>query len=319
MVSMVGIVIATHGALADGLRSALELLMGPQEQLETLGLFHGDDPLDFEQRVRAAVERVDTGEGALVLVDILGGTPSNCAMRLLQDMHIHAIAGVNLTAVIQAVCSREDSGLTKLSQEVLAAEDEAVVDVNSRVFGASDQGGDSGSCPGGEGDSARGAVPGNSRIVLCRIDDRLIHGQVMTSWLNATSANKIMIVDDETAQNPFLRSVFKSAVPANVKIGVFSEKKAIDRLLKGFKPDDRVIILAKFPQTFLHLVEGGASLDEVIVGGMGSRNGRTKLYRNISATEEERKAFSELISAGVGLKIQILADDAQVDVAGLLK
>lgn len=113
----------------------------------------------------------------------------------------------------------------------------------------------------------------------------------MTSWLNATGANKIMIVDDETSQNPFLKSVFKSAVPANVKVGVFNEAKAVDRLIKGFKPTDRVIVLAKYPQTFLSLVERGASLRQVIIGGMGAREDRSRLYRNISASQDERAAL----------------------------
>ena len=63
-------------------------------------------------------------------------------------------------------------------------------------------------------------------IVLVRIDDRLIHGQVMTSWLNYTSANKIMIIDDEVANDAFMKSVLKTCVPANVKLATFTVEKA---------------------------------------------------------------------------------------------
>lgn len=58
-------------------------------------------------------------------------------------------------------------------------------------------------------------------IVLVRIDDRLIHGQVMTSWLNYTGANKIMVIDDGVAEDPFMKSVLKTCVPANVKLATF--------------------------------------------------------------------------------------------------
>ncbi|SES95330.1 PTS system sorbose subfamily IIB component [Enterococcus malodoratus] len=54
-------------------------------------------------------------------------------------------------------------------------------------------------------------------IVLARIDDRLIHGQVMTSWLNYTGANRIIIVDDETANDTFLKMIVTSVAPANIK------------------------------------------------------------------------------------------------------
>lgn len=62
-------------------------------------------------------------------------------------------------------------------------------------------------------------------IVLVRIDDRLIHGQVMTSWLNYTSANKIMIIDDEVANDAFMKSVLKTCVPANVKLATFTVER----------------------------------------------------------------------------------------------
>lgn len=65
----------------------------------------------------------------------------------------------------------------------------------------------------------------SNSIVLTRIDDRLIHGQVMTSWLNYTSATKIRVVDDRSAQDPFLKTVLKNAVPKNVGWGFLQQKK----------------------------------------------------------------------------------------------
>ena len=322
---MIGVVIATHGSLAEGLRSGIELLVGPQEQFETLGLYHGDDPVAFENKVRDAVEKVDAGDGFLCMVDVLGGTPSNVVMKLIQDYKVHAFAGVNLPAVIQAVFMREQLGFDDLAREVYKAQREGAVDINAKLAAVDDAASreekqermEPGTAPTIKVENSQTA-PGAGEIVLCRIDDRLIHGQVMTSWLNATGANKIMIVDNETAENPFLKSVFKSAVPANVGVGVFNEMKAADRLVKGFKPNDRVIVLAKYPQTILSLVEKGASLSKVIVGGMGAREDRSKFYRNISASDDEKQTFSELISKGVDVQIQILADDSQVNVSKLL-
>ena len=67
-------------------------------------------------------------------------------------------------------------------------------------------------------------------IVLTRIDDRLIHGQVMTSWLNYTGANKIMVIDNGTANDTFMKTVLKNAVPSNVGLGLFTVEKAAARL-----------------------------------------------------------------------------------------
>ena len=328
---MIGIVMATHGSLAEGLKSGIELLVGPQTDFEVLGLYHGDDPEAFENDVVAAIKRVDSGAGVLCLCDVLGGTPSNVLMRHLDMPNVHAIAGANLPMAIQAVFMRETMELEPLAAEVVKAGNESIVDLNDRLRGVAPKTpekieheqektvpGDAPAIPLAPSVDDGAPAAGKGEVVLCRVDDRLIHGQVMTSWLNATGANKIMIVDDETAQNPFLKTVFKGTVPANVGIGVFNEKKAADRLIKGFGPNDRVIVLAKFPQTFLSLVDKGASIGEVIIGGMGLRGERKKFYRNISASEAEKGVFRELIDRGVDVEIQILADDARTNVGKLL-
>lgn len=155
-------------------------------------------------------------------------------------------------------------------------------------------------------------------IVLTRIDDRLIHGQVMTSWLNFTSANKIMVIDDQSAADPFMKTVLKNAVPGNVGLGVFTAQKAAARLKKGFKPEDKVIILVKYPRTILSLMEQGIAFDYLNIGGMGAGKGREKFYKNISASEEEKDILKKIIDSGCQTEIQIIAEDAKVDVAKLL-
>lgn len=157
-----------------------------------------------------------------------------------------------------------------------------------------------------------------SKIVLTRIDDRLIHGQVMTSWLNFTGATKIMVIDDQTAADPFMKTVLKNAVPANVGLGLFTVEKAAVRLKKGFKPDDKVIILVKYPKTILSLIEAGIPFEHLNIGGMGAAEGREKFYKNISATPEEREILKKIIDSGCKVEIQIIAEDAKVDVEKLL-
>jgi len=156
-----------------------------------------------------------------------------------------------------------------------------------------------------------------SGIVLVRIDDRLIHGQVMTSWLNYTGANKIMIIDDESAVDPFMKSVFKTCVPDDVKVAAFTVAKAIPRLKKGFQKD-KCIILVKFPKTLYELMEAGIIFGHINIGGMGIRGTRKKFYKNISASEEERGMLKALIENGSKVSVRIVADDTETDVATLV-
>ena len=154
-------------------------------------------------------------------------------------------------------------------------------------------------------------------IVLVRIDDRLIHGQVMTSWLNYTSANKIMIIDDEVANDAFMKSVLKTCVPANVKLATFTVEKAAARLKKGFA-GDKCIILVKYPKTLYRLMSEGIVFDHVNIGGMGVSGDRTKFFRNISASEEEKKMLKELVEAGSKIDVRIIAEDSETDISKML-
>lgn len=156
-----------------------------------------------------------------------------------------------------------------------------------------------------------------SQIVLARVDDRLIHGQVMTAWLQYTDGNHIVIVDDGTAKDEFLKSVMKMSVPQGVKLDVLTVEDGI-KFLSEDHGKDNIIILAKTPAAYLSLVEGGVTLKEVIVGGMGANGQRKKFFKNISASDEERGIFKSIIDKGVSVKIQIVPSDKATDAAGLL-
>lgn len=156
---------------------------------------------------------------------------------------------------------------------------------------------------------------GMENIVLTRVDDRLVHGQVMTSWVKATGANKIMVVDDGVAEDELMKTVLKGVVPSQVKLGIFSVAKAVDRMVKGFKDTDKVIMLVKTPETAWRMQEAGVDFKTLNIGGMGIRSDRTTLYQNIAASESERAAIKSLIDAGCAVTIQITADDSKVDVS----
>lgn len=103
---MVGVLIASHGGFADGLLNGAELLVGKQEQVETIGLYHGDSADEFAAKVEEAIEKLDTGEGVYVFVDILGGTPSNVVLKCLEKKRFKAFAGVNMPMMLQTFLMR---------------------------------------------------------------------------------------------------------------------------------------------------------------------------------------------------------------------
>lgn len=154
-------------------------------------------------------------------------------------------------------------------------------------------------------------------IVLTRIDDRLIHGQVMTAWVQQSRGNEIEIVDDEVANDEFLKMVTTSTAPESINVRVDTVQDAIKYLTIG---DDgkRIIILAKTPQVIDQLIKGGVQIDHLNVGGMGNKKGRTQLYRNISASFEEREVFKDIVGEGTKVEVRVLPGDNGADISKYL-
>ncbi len=111
---MIGVVIVTHGKLAREFRSALEHVVGPQEQIETISI-GPDDDLDVRRSdMLSALAKVDSGDGVVVLTDMFGGSPSNLAISAMEHSNVEVIAGVNLPmlvklASVRGECSLEES------------------------------------------------------------------------------------------------------------------------------------------------------------------------------------------------------------------
>lgn len=155
-------------------------------------------------------------------------------------------------------------------------------------------------------------------LVFTRIDDRLIHGQVIATWLKTLSnVQHILVVDDKVSQDPFMQEMFSLLVPSRVTIEIRTVDEAAALLKAGLQKPTMMIV--KVPQTIKSLIGKGADIDFINIGGMGMSAGRTKLYQNISASEEERQIFRELMAHGVKVEIQIIPAQKQTDMKKILK
>lgn len=116
---MKGIVLASHGQLAEAVLKTSELFFEKQAQIMTCCLGQNDDPKDYLRSLEDSIRKVDDGEGVIVLCDIFGGTPSNCLAQIITentDIDISVITGMNLSMFLQLVFMRsnDDIDLEKL-------------------------------------------------------------------------------------------------------------------------------------------------------------------------------------------------------------
>ncbi len=118
---MIGLVLVTHGRLAEEFKSALEHVVGPQEQVETICIGPDDDMEQRRQDILSAVEAVNTGDGVVLLTDMFGGTPSNLAISVMDGKSVEVVAGVNLPMLIKLASVRSDKVLAEAVDEARQA------------------------------------------------------------------------------------------------------------------------------------------------------------------------------------------------------
>lgn len=153
-------------------------------------------------------------------------------------------------------------------------------------------------------------------LVLTRIDDRLIHGQVMTAWIKNKGANQVVIVDDAAANDEYMVEVLEMAIPEEIAIGIFTKEEGVQFFSQEL--DAPTILLVKGPEVLNYLVDNGIAIDAIDVGGMGTRPNRRVLYKNISTSEEENEQFKDLLEKNVNVFIQVMPQDKPVNVGNYL-
>jgi PTS system mannose-specific IIA component len=133
---MIGLILVTHGRLAEEFLVALEHVVGPQKQIAAVCIGPRDDMEGRRKEIASAIKKVDTGEGVIILTDLFGGTPSNLSISLLNAGTVEVIAGVNLPMLIRLDSARKNMDV----KDAVAAAREAgrkYISVASEVLEAS--------------------------------------------------------------------------------------------------------------------------------------------------------------------------------------
>ena len=131
---MIGMILVTHGNLAEHFIDAMEHVVGEQDQIATVCIGPSDDMELRRREIAEAIARTDTGEGVIVLTDLFGGTPSNLAISLLESGRTEVIAGVNLPMLIRLESARKTM---ELRAAVIAAKEagQKYISVASEMLG----------------------------------------------------------------------------------------------------------------------------------------------------------------------------------------
>lgn len=153
-----------------------------------------------------------------------------------------------------------------------------------------------------------------SQVVLLRIDDRLIHGQIVTNWVSHVRAKSIMVVDDKTASNQILCKVLKMVAPPGIPVSILDLKTAVDTLSQCDK-HNRIMIITKTPETAKQLILNVSNDDvfpqDINVGNSCKTPERNKITPNVYLDTEGLAALKEIKSKGFEIFFQTIPGDTR--------
>lgn len=154
-------------------------------------------------------------------------------------------------------------------------------------------------------------------ILLTRIDNRLIHGQVGVTWTNHLGANLVVVANDEVSADEVQQNLMDMVLPDVIQTRYFSLQKTIDIIYKA-SPRQKIFLVVRDVHDALKLKEGGVPIDKLNVGNMHYEEGKKQITSTISVDEKDIEAFKKLDELGVEMDVRKVPTDRSQNIMDLL-
>lgn len=322
---MVGIILASHGAFAEGIFQSGQMIFGEQANVKPVTLMPSEGPDDVRAKMEEAIASFDNQDEVLFLVDLWGGTPFNQASNLMnaqENSKWAIVAGMNLPMVIEAYASR----FSMESAQEIAAHiiGEAKNGVKVMPEALQPQEATLAAAPVAD-EQPTGAIPegtviGDGKIdyVLARIDTRLLHGQVATGWTKATQPNRIIVVSDNVAHDELRKNLITQAAPPGVRANVVPIDKMIQVAKDPRFGNTKALLLFETPEDALRAIEGGVDIKTLNVGSMAHSEGKVAVNKVLSFNKEDVETFEKLKDLGVEFDVRKVPTDSKENMDDIL-
>ena len=141
-------------------------------------------------------------------------------------------------------------------------------------------------------------------IILARIDDRLIHGQVIEGWVNFLKATCILVADDKVAANPLQRSIMEISVPERLKVIIGKVEEICEKVRSSSLDAERAILLFSNPADVVRCLKAGLSFPKINLGGLHFVPGKRKIMDVLAVDDADLEALQDILRQGVKVEIQ---------------
>ncbi len=156
-------------------------------------------------------------------------------------------------------------------------------------------------------------------IKMIRVDDRLIHGQVVMRWTRTIGANLILVPNDKVAKDPLQQSLMRMAAPTGVQVELLPVAEAAQKLISGLWSQKSLFIIVRDPIDLLRLVDAGLMIEVVNIGNASGGTGKVRLSKVVHASPDELEAWKTLDAKGIKLEAQALPGEGKTNINQVLQ
>lgn len=156
------------------------------------------------------------------------------------------------------------------------------------------------------------------KIGHVRIDDRLIHGQIVASWINVLRCNTIVVADDKAAGDSLQSMMLQMACPPNIQLKIMKIADAAAYLMDPATDRAKLLVIVRNVAGALALTEHDVGIDEINVGNVSSGAGRKKFSKSVWLNETEIADFRKLHSRGIALEVRVVPSEKATDLMSMI-
>lgn len=154
-------------------------------------------------------------------------------------------------------------------------------------------------------------------ILMTRIDNRLVHGQVGVTWANTLAANLVIVANDDVVNNVMQQQLMSMVLPDTIGIRFFTIEKTC-RIIDKAAPHQKIFIVVKTPQDVLRLIENGVPINQVNVGNMHFSEGKKQITSTVSVDEDDIATFKKIKEYNVECFIQGIPGEKKQNIYDLI-
>lgn len=323
---MINIIISTHGGLAKGILDSSKMVFGEQENVVAVPFERTDDAPKLRKKLEAQLKKFKNDQETLIMVDLLGGTPYNQSSLIAADDaykdKVAVISGVNLPMLLETFGNRmgDITSASELATQAVKPGTEGIMIFPENAMPKTTAKAEP-KLTGKKAVVSSAKVEGGTGLDLrlVRIDSRLLHGQVATTWTREAKPERILIVSDSVSKDDLRKTLLTQAAPVGVKVNVIPIQKLID--IWDDKRFENIPTMLLFDSTddLKRVVDGGVDIKTINIGSMASDPGKVMIDKANAVDGNDVANFEYLQNKGISFDVRKVPSDKPEDLFSEIK